>query len=76
MSKTKNLEEINNELKKLEICDYDEMEFLSMLPLKGRREDEGQSYHIYKVSINDCPYMVVEYNHVPIDDLDTFILYL
>lgn len=31
---------------------------------------------MYKASINDCPYMVIEYHQVPIDDLDTFVLYL
>ena len=35
--KNKNLEEINNELKKLSICEYDEIEFLSILPLKKNR---------------------------------------
>lgn len=40
------------------------------------KKEEGNRCHMYKVSINDCPYMVIEYHQVPIEDLDTFVLYL
>lgn len=54
-----------------------------MLPLKNQYVSDQKSFNVeeencnvYKVSINDCPYMVVEYHQIPMDDLDTFILYL
>lgn len=34
------------------------------------------AYNAYKVSIDDCPYMLVEYHRISMEDLDTFILYL
>ena len=35
-----------------------------------------RGYKIYKVCLNDCPYMIHAYQHIPISEIDTFLLYL
>lgn len=69
----KNISEVAEQIQKNVLCEYEEIEFLGeILPESG----EQRGYRIHKACLNDCPYMVHAYPHIPLTEIDTFLLYL
>jgi hypothetical protein len=69
----KNITEIAEQIEKNILCSYDEIEFLGEISPEGA---DLRGYRIYRACLNDCPYMVHAYPHVPIAEIDTFLLYI
>ena len=70
-SQGRNPRELMESIDKMVLCEWEDVEFLGEV---GSGEQRG--YRIWKCCIDDCPYMLHEYQGISMNEIDTFLLYV